>query len=212
MAQSQAFLGACERQIGHPIDHVISPVIEIVPVNDLPDLTPYATVMVTSQNAVDRAGSGLRGRTVVTVGQRTADKATALGAHATCLGENIEQFMDHLPSLKAPVIYLRGVHARADVEGAAKNAGIRLDETVVYDQRPKALDTAAKTLLASGSVVVPIFSPRTAALVSQYPVGADAIVLALSDTVAASWQGPGQVSVADFPTANELIKLIQNAF
>jgi uroporphyrinogen-III synthase len=211
-AQSETFLAECQRQLGGPVAHVISPVLKIAPVNDLPDLSPYATVMVTSGNAVDRAGEQLLGRRVVTVGERTARRAAGFGANATCLGENIEQFLPSLPTLEQPVLHLRGQYARADMVGLAKAAGVHLDEAIVYEQREEKLNAQALELLSSGAALVPVFSPRTAMLASRYPTDSHTIVLAISDAAAKSWHGSGTIRVAEYPTADAVIELIRNAF
>lgn len=211
-AQSAAFLGECQQQLGRVLPAVISPVFEIVPVGDVPDLEGFETVVVTSQNAVRRTGEALRGCDVLTVGARTAELARSFGAQATCLGESVERFLDAARAIKPPVIYVRGRHTRGDLAERLRRLGTEVEERVIYDQAEKPLSAEALDVLRTGHVVLPVFSPRSAALLAANAMAETVTVLAISDAAASAWTGPGEVRVAKRPDSTAMIALIGEAF
>jgi len=212
-AQSKAFLNMCEARADRRLPVVISPLIRIEPVGDVPDLDRFATLVVTSGNGVERLGAALAGRRVRTVGDRTAERARCFGAEAKALGENAEVFLHCANDLAGPLLVVRGVHARGDLAGRLIAKGFEVEEAVIYDQVALPLSGAARGLLTGTSpVVAPVFSPRTAQLLSQNTVLAPLRVLAISEAVAGAWSGAGQVRVAETPDAQAMCTLVMEAF
>ena len=214
--RSEDFLSLCEARMGRRLPSIISPVIEITPHGDLPNLDLYQTVILTSASAVSRLGDEkyLSGRKVVTVGERTAQLARELGAHANCLGEDIESFLASDVPIETPALHCRGVHARGNLAERLSKRGVETDEAVIYDQVQKPLNAAARAVLAGkGRVILPLFSPRSAKLVSQSrAASADTIIIAMSRAVADEWQGGGDVRIAQEPTSAAMVDRVIEAF
>lgn len=214
--QSAEFLALCERAGGRRLPAVISPILRIVAEGDLPDLDAYATVIVTSGNAVGRLDEAglLAGRRVAAVGERTAALARAAGAEATCLGETVEAFLACGSRISAPAVHCRGVHSRGALANRLTEAGTPCDEAVVYDQVPEPLSPAARRLLSGAApVVLPLFSPRSARLLAGAGgLSAPLRVLAISAATAEAWTGPGIVEVAPEPTADAMCSMTIDAF
>lgn len=212
-AQSVEFLSECEKHAGKRLPVVISPVIRIDPVSQLPDLNAYATLVFTSSNGVAACASDLRGRRVVTVGSKTCALAAQAGANATSLGEDVETFLTNTFEIEGPVLHCRGVHARGDLAKRLRAVGIQADEEIVYDQLAQPPTLAARNLLNSrAKVVVPVFSPRSAQLLSETVANADLHVIAMSAAVAEAWFGPGKISIVSKPTAEEMVKMTVRCF
>ena len=211
-AQSQEFLALCEALAGRRLPCVVSPVLEIVDLGEVPDLTLFRTVIVTSGNAVRRLGRTLAGRVVVTVGERTAALARDQGADARCLGPDVDAFLENIDGVEGPAVHVRGVHTRGDLAGRAAAKGLTVEEAVIYDQVARPLSRAAEALLQGNSpVVVPLFSPRSAGLLSATPIGAPIFVIAISPATRVAWTGPGRVTVAETPTAEAVCRAVTEA-
>jgi len=210
--EARAFLADCEARIGTDIVSVVSPIIDIVPVSARVDLDRYETVIVTSGNAVLHAPGPLSDRTVATVGQRTAELAAASGAEATCLGLTVDGFIENAKLLRGPAIHIRGRHTRGALAQRASEKGVEVDEVVVYDQVDKPLSDGAREALLSGRAIVPVFSPRSAALVSANPAAPSTRVLAISPAAAAAWASDGQVQIARHPDRDAMLNLVAACF
>lgn len=213
-ARSAEFLALCEARAGRRIPAVISPVMRIVPEGAIPDLAAYRTVVLTSASAVGRLAedSLLAGRRVATVGEATAALARRHGADAACLGEDVEDFLrGALP--EAPAIHCRGAHTRGDLARRLGELGVPCDEAVIYDQVSEPLTPAARQLLGGNApVILPLFSPRSAALASRAsPITAPMIIPAISRATAQAWSGPGVIRVAEEPTAESMCSLTIDA-
>ncbi len=210
--QSKSFLVECEALLGRRVPVVVSPLLEIVPRGNLADLSRFATIAVTSGNAVRCLADSLAGRRVVTVGIKTCELARSFGAMATCLGDSVAAFLDEASEIVGPVVYGRGVHTRGDLAAGLRSLGIEVEEAVLYDQVARALSPAARALIVGDEpVVLPLFSPRTADLMSQYEVTAPLKVVAMSDAVREAWGRDGDVEVADEPTARAMSRAVAEA-
>ncbi len=214
-ARSEEFLSLCEASAGHRLPSVISPVIEIADVGELPDLSGYDTIILTSANAVRRLGPAglLRGRSVATVGTHTAELATVFGADARSLGDDVESFLASKPAFAGPAIHCHGVHARGALAARLLALGQACDEAVVYDQVAQPLNAAARALLDGTSrVVLPLFSPRSAKLVSASgPPIAPVTAIAMSQAVADAWQFGGDVRIAYEPRSDAMRDAVLSA-
>ncbi len=210
--QSRAFLAECRSRLDRDIDAVISPIMRIDPKPYDLDLERFKTLIVTSRNALEQIRSPLEGRTVLTVGKRTAEHASALGAVATCLGETVDAFVSTASDIIGPAVYLRGVHSRGDLAARLRAKGFSVEECEVYDQVAQPLTKAAVTALAGGRALVPVFSPRSAALVSRSPVHPDTVVLAISRAAADAWSAEGRVRVSERPDKNAMLDLVATSF
>jgi uroporphyrinogen-III synthase len=161
---------------------------------------------------VRRLGRALAGQIVVTVGERTAALAREQGADAHCLGADVEAFLKNIEGLAGPALHARGVHTRGDLAGRAAAKGLTVEEAVIYDQVARPLSRAAEALLQGNSpVVVPLFSPRSAGLLSATPIRAPLFVIAISLATREAWTGPGRVTVAETPIAEALCRRVTEA-
>lgn len=211
-AQSEEFLALCEKQAGRRLPVVISPVIQIDFLDRQPDFDAYATLIFTSSHGVAACANELPGRRVVTVGAKTCARAKAAGANAISLGEDVETFLVRGSEVLEPALHCRGTHVRGNLAFRLSEMGVATEEAILYDQVAQSLTPPARSLLLSrSSVVVPLFSPRSAELLSKNVIKADVKVIAMSSAVADSWNGPGSVDIASAPTALEMaVKTIRH--
>ncbi len=190
--------------------------MEIELLGGLPSLDHFDTLIFTSGNGVRSAlaSASLAARSVLTVGETTAELARASGADAKALGEDIESFLANAGHIGGRVLYCRGVHSRGELAQRLREAGADIEEAILYDQVSKRPSTAAQRLLSgSAPVVAPVFSPRTARLLSGFaPITAPFTVIAMSPAVAKAWNGPGDVRVSPEPTSAAMCELTLKAF
>ncbi|MDA8585811.1 uroporphyrinogen-III synthase [Rhodobacteraceae bacterium] len=211
-AQSLAFLDECEARLGRRIEAVVSPIFQIEPIGELPDLRDFGTTVVTSSNAVRRLTDNLAGRDVATVGQATADLARSYGAQIVNSAETAQALLDQVEGLTSPVLICRGVHARIDLVTALQQRGIVAKDAIIYDQIARPLSTEAIAMLSDvRHVVVPLFSPRSAVLFSEQSYSAPLKLIAISDAVRLAWAGQGDVQVARSPTSGAMCDLVTEA-
>lgn len=212
LEQSRGFLATCEARLGHPIEAVISPLIEIVGTGIHPDLDRACTIVVTSGNAVRILGQGLEGRVVVTVGSATADLAQSHGARVLAVAETVQDLLSKAETLIAPVLVCRGVHARVDLSAELNVRGIEARDSTIYDQVAIPLSNDARNaLLADRVLVAPVFSPRSARLLSIEPRRAPLIVPAISQAAAENWEGDADIRIARAPSAAAMADLVAEA-
>ncbi len=195
---------------------VISPVLRIVRV-ETPDLRDGEDIVLTSASALDVIDTApLVGRTAYCVGDRTAAAAKAAGLHAVSADGDADALVRLIRS--APpgggLVHLRGRHGRGDVADRLAATGLTVREVVVYDQQPVPLSPEARALLGDTEpVILPLFSPRSAALLSEAvpdPAAPMAIV-AISDAAAKAWNGPSPARrvVAGRPNAQAVLDAIR---
>ncbi len=164
---------------------VVSPVIEIVPVD--PGALPVpAGLILTSENGAAAAGrlgfpEGLR---AWCVGAQTAGVARAAGLDAVSAEGDAEALLRLILAAEdgGPLLHLRGEHARGDIAPRLRAAGREARDAVVYRQEERALNPEALALLAGQEpVILPLYSPRSAALIAAGgPFSAPLCVIAIS--------------------------------
>lgn len=176
---------------------VISPVLRIIPVaHDAARLSAARGLVFTSVNAVPAAGPG-RGRPAICVGPATAEAAQAAGYEVTVGPGDAERMMPLLKGLDDGWLHPHGTHVarRLPVPGM-----------VVYDQAPERLNAEAKEVLAgSAPVLLPLFSPRSARLLSPQAEDAQAPLWLAPISAAArgAWLGPAsRIELAPTPDAD----------
>lgn len=198
---------------------VISPLMEIVRIGAEPMLPPGSDAIFTSTNGVAMAGDG-HGRRAWCVGARTTEAARHAGYDARKAGDTASELIAALvangPS--RPLLHFRGRHQRGDIVQTLRAAGFDAAETVVYDQIARAPDTHFREALAMRPLLVPLFSPRSAALFAAAAgealgpgPGPSVRFLALSDAVRAAlpvkWQET--TTCAARPDAPAMLDLIE---
>ena len=211
--QSLEFLAACETKVGRRLPVVISPILRIDMHSKPSDLSVYRTLILTSSNGVAACVDALKGRQVVTVGERTKEAAAQAGALATFLGKDADALVANAGKIKGPALHIRGRHTRGLIAQRLRDAGLEVEEQVLYDQVSQPLSQAALALLQSNSeIIAPVFSPRSAKLLSQAPSGANLRVIAMSEAVADAWSGKGEVDVLPLPTARDMVTHVLTYF
>ncbi|MDF3607685.1 hypothetical protein PE067_16995 [Paracoccus sp. DMF-8] len=149
-------------------------------------------------NAVRLAGPGA-GRPAICVGPRTAAVAGAAGFRATAGPGDAERLMPLVQDLGPGWLHLHGVHRARELP---------LPGVAVYDQQARALNDAALAALAGDQpVIVPLFSPRSAAIVADGARHARAPLWLVPISAAAgrAWENaqgprPARLSQAETPT------------
>lgn len=217
-AQSQRFARQAEAALG-PWPMVISPLTEIRYLEAA--LPAEGAVIFTSENAVRawlRRAAGA-GRKAWCVGARTAEAARAAGFDAQAAGGDADALVADLiaQGVRGPLLHMRGTHSRGAVADRLNSAGIETSEVRIYDQHPSPPTPEARALLAGRApVLVPLFSPRSAALFAAAATGAGAPlhIFAFSPAVAAALSGVEMASldVAAQPEAEAMIAAMAQRF
>lgn len=184
---------------------VISPVLSIVPVaHDAARLGDAAGLVFTSVHGVAAAGAG-RGRPAICVGPATAAAARASGFAVTEGPGDAARMLPLLQGLGPGWLHPHGAHVakRLPVPGMA-----------VYDQQARALDGAARALLAGAApVILPLFSPRSARILGEQVGDARApLWLApISAAADAAWPaGAARRALAPVPDASGVLAAIES--
>jgi len=212
------FAAQLRARLGPKVPVAVSPAMRIEPVaGTLPDFSGAGTLVLTSVHAAAALAELPAACRPICycVGAATAAAARAAGFAAVDGGGDAKSLLTRLLADRppGPVHYLRGEHVAADLVAELAAAGYETVETVVYRQRPQPLSTEAETLLSGGApVIVPLFSPRSAALFFEAaPAGAPLYVAAISRS-AADRVPPDRAArliVAAAPTAGAMLAAIQ---
>lgn len=194
---------------------IVSPVMEIVPVPFTPEAVPAALIL-TSENGAEAAGQmGLPpGLPAICVGARTAEVARAQGFAAESAEGDAEALIEMILSRAdpGPMLHLRGAHARGDIAPRLRAAGRQVADAVVYRQDECPLTEEARVALRGAElVVVPVYSPRSAAILAQQgPFSAPLRVIAISRSAAkaAGALSPERISQIDNPDGQSMLSAI----
>jgi len=114
---------------------------------------------------------------------------------------------------KGTLLHAHGTNAKGDVVARLRAAGLLAKGRRVYEQVPMPLTRAARAcLIRHKPVVLPLFSPRSAALAGNGAATAVAplAVVALSRAVSEAWTGPEprQLSVAKRPDSCSMLESV----
>lgn len=189
----------------------ISPVIEIAATGvSVPGLENF---LFTSEHGVRFAGAA-RGRAWV-VGPQTAQAARAAGFDVAAVAEDAEALVTAVLAQppQGPAVHVHGAHSRGDVAARLTAAGVPVAESVVYRQDACAPSDAARRLWRGADpLIVPLFSPRSAALLADHlgPPDAPCSVVALSAAVAQAWPFASAVAVAAEKTGSAMIAAVSH--
>ncbi|MDO5605547.1 MAG: uroporphyrinogen-III synthase [Paracoccus sp. (in: a-proteobacteria)] len=167
------------------IDCLIAPILRVVALSfDAAMVADAPGLVLTSVNAVPHAGPG-RGRPAVCVGPQTAAAARAAGFDVT-EGPGDAEGMLPLLAGRGDWLHLHGRH-RARV--------LPVRGVAVYDQQALPLEPAARAALhGQRALIVPLFSPRSAQILSDAVMAAVPAVpvatIAISARADACWHVP----------------------
>ncbi|MEJ8562125.1 uroporphyrinogen-III synthase [Yoonia sp. GPGPB17] len=210
-AQSASFAAKLRAAWDGPIAIVIAPLIKIVPV-DVTCRMPDAVIFTSANgvSAAERLGLPI-GLTAWCVGSKTAGLARAAGfATITGPGDADGLVADIIADKPTGVVaHIRGTHTRGNVSARLNAAGITCTDVVAYDQTVLGLtDEAISATSAQNSVVFPLFSPRTAKILSnEGPFAAHVHVVALSEAVKAAVSPTisREITLAASPDGNAML-------
>ncbi|MDK3071812.1 uroporphyrinogen-III synthase [Sedimentitalea sp. JM2-8] len=215
---SERFVARLPDDLKRRVEPVYAPLIEIVPTGGEIEFGDARAVIFTSAHGVAAASGGTRRRDLPAycVGLSTTESARRKGWTALCMGETAQELARAL--LKSdepgPMLHLSGVNTRGDIAETLSAGGRPTRRQAIYDQPLRFFGAAEQALLASDrSVVVPIFSPRTARqFADQCPAGAASHLVALSPAVAEplSELTDHAVVVSEEPTADSMVLAIES--
>ena len=199
LAQSQAFAAELSG-----VECLIAPILRIEALSfDHARIAAAPGLIFTSANAVPFAGPG-QGRPALAVGPQTAAAARAAGF---VVEEGPGDALGMLPMLagRQGWLHLHGRHrARA----------LPVDGIAVYDQVAQPLSAAAQAALAGARrLILPLFSPRSAALLSDAAAAAQApiAVVAISARADAAYRGPARLRItAPQPEGAAMLRVISS--
>ncbi|MFL4469407.1 uroporphyrinogen-III synthase [Tateyamaria armeniaca] len=185
---SEAFVASLPDATRARFEPVFSPLVEIVPLPLTVTINAHDSAVFSSANGVRAAPDG-QGRIAYCIGSATTKVAQDRGWDARQMGTDADGLVKNLRSV-APennLLHLSGVHTRGDVAGRLAKAGLNIKNIAVYDQRLCPLTPEASQIIATAAqVVVPLFSPRTAAqFLKVTPNTASVHAVALSAAIAA---------------------------
>ncbi|TBX18519.1 uroporphyrinogen-III synthase, partial [Nioella sediminis] len=111
-----------------------------------------------------------------------------------------------------PLIHLHGTHVRGGITDRLSAEGFSIVGHAVYDQRNLPLSAGALAALSGPRrVIVPLFSPRSAALfAADLPAGANPDLICISDATRAALPKPLRRTaiVSDAPTGAAMLKAL----
>lgn len=168
-AQGQAFAQRLVDRFGARARVILSPLL--APRFLTPDLPKgdFAAVIFTSATGI-AASNPLRAELptrAYCVGQKTAEAARAAGFQATSADGDAEALLSLILAdpPKGQLLHLRGEEARGNLAERLSAAGVQTADLVVYRQDPQPMTSNAIAVLqAPRPVILPLFSPRSAAL------------------------------------------------
>lgn len=219
-AQSRRLAGQLSTRFGTRLDPVITPLMAphfltpAMPQGTARGLILTAETGVEAAARLSRAGVALP-RLAWCVGDRTAEAAQAVGFDAVSAAGDADALIDLMVGRAAsgPLWHLRGLDARGDIAARLAQAGIEAQSVVVYRQEPQPLNDRAKALLAGPApVVVPLYSPRSAALFrtaageAAAPLWLAAISPAAGDEL--GLLRPARLEIADRPDAGAMLDAV----
>ncbi len=211
---SERFVARLSDAAREVLDVRYAPLMEIVPTGVSVDLQATNAVIFTSANAVRLAPPG-EGRAAFCVGHRTAGNATERGWVVRHVAQDADRLVaamiaDFEPR---PITHLAGKHRRGEIALRLAAEGWRAGVAELYDQRLCPLPIEAKALLSGeAAVILPLFSPRTAAHLSRQIDGVtNTQVVALSHAVASAVETSlsKQVHVVQAPTGDMMAHYVE---
>ena len=148
---------------------IISPLLKILPISQEINLETNQEVVFTSENAVLAAPVPAKDMLAWCVGERTAQVARNKGFTAVAANGNAELLVKLIlqSKPKKSLIWLHGKSTAIDIKLLLDEAGLTIRSEVIYDQIRCQLSPKSIKLLQSTACVLPVYSPRTATILSE---------------------------------------------
>ncbi len=183
---------------------------------ETPAIAENAGLIFTSENGVRayQAAGGKSGLTAYCVGDRTARVAAEAGLNARSAGGAAGDLVALIKGSQpeGPLLHLHGTHVRGDIAEQLNSAGFSVSGHVAYDQRSLSLsDEALAALTGPRRMIVPLFSPRSAALfAADLPTDGNPDLICISDATRAALPASLRLTaiVADAPTGAAMLKAL----
>lgn len=185
--------------LGENVDVVESPVIEIKYFSTKIEPDKYSALIFTSQNAIHSVSDkiDLAGRHAFAVGQKTAELARSFGMSVASSDGDADRLVRLIAHAKpsGKLLLVRGKHAAGNIVDKLGNCGLETDSAITYAQEPAGLNSDAIAVLqAQRPVILPLFSARSALILSQavrdVETKAPLILVAISASVLKAWERP----------------------
>lgn len=196
----------------------VSPLITYRDVSVSIDLDSYGGVILSSAAAVPAlirlANSAVH--QVYAVGPKTAEAARGAGFQVIEGAGDAQALIQCVQAAapQSPLIHLRGDHSIGDIASKLSAGGIETDECVVYQQLEGRLSPSAQALLCGDSpVILPLYSPRSAAILTQgVAPKAPVVPVFLSHAVQQSydWPLPKSARVAAQPNGAAMLDTLRH--
>ncbi|RPE64750.1 uroporphyrinogen-III synthase [Pacificibacter maritimus] len=193
---------------------IVAPVLKIEPVHfELPSMKIDAIVL-TSKHGVEAAAARCLDVPIFCVGDGTQRAAVQAGLNAVSAeGTWVELVALIRKSPCKKLLYIRGEHVRVDLCAQLAAAGLETYSVVAYRQIACRFSADVRQEIAlQQSIVLPLFSPRSAKIVSQNldPYTGEITLISLSQAVADAWSGPmaSKVICAKVPNSGAMFDLI----
>lgn len=194
------------------IEILVSPLMRVTYRDAVPTTAPKALIF-TSRHGVLAAQSMNLAKNipVFAVGDATARAAQTLFKTVHSADGDASALVRTIKTAapKPPLLHIRGGHSRGEIAQTLNALGLQTDDLVAYDQDLLPLTPAAQSLLEGAKpMIVPLFSPRTAAqFATQCPPGACLFLACMSEAVADEVKHlPAKMrTIADDPTASAML-------
>lgn len=206
---ADAFVTALHAVDPGPFRPVISPAFSYVDIPFEQVREPHDAIF-TSSRAV--ASARLAGQRAWCVGDRTAAAAQDAGFDVMSAQGAAEDLIRLIRQHHPPgqLVHYRGEVSRGDVAENLRHTGLQCDERIVYRKRPLPLtDDARLALSGKEPVLLPLFSPETAHILSlSGPFAAPLHVVAMSEAVSEASQAlePATVRIVDTPRMTDMVE------
>lgn len=222
IAQSRVFAHEVEARFDN-VKCLISPLLEIQQTGVLPTMAPFQALIFTSVNGVQAFASRTDDRRwpCFCVGDRTTAAAKSQGFAAISANGAAPELVELVASTLSPsdgeLLHVRGATAAGDIVTGLAAHGFKVRKSVLYRQIARPLSTQATKAIAAGEVDgIPLFSPRTAQLLSAILIANPAWPLdhttafCISPNVASVIKSLklGPVETAETPTRSGMLAII----
>lgn len=217
-AASERFVELLPASLRCQLTVIYAPLLQIMPLSVSTDLSGYRGVIFTSANGVAAVNSVPPDNVpAYCVGERTTKAAQSAGWDARQCGADAEELVRYLAQFNpaAPLLHLHGKHTRGDVAIRLNALGVQCSGRAIYEQNLMPVSVQARRKIATqSSVIVPLFSPRTARHFAS--LGLDQInlsLIAISEAVADELKDLkcNSLRVSKTPNAAGMIELVRDA-